>query len=46
MLNEALRALPADFVLDCFLDEADALQDIGDVVYSAFLYLKFIGRLI
>ena len=39
MLDEALRALPADFVLDGLLDKTDTLQDIGDVVNPPFLYL-------
>lgn len=46
VINEALSALPADFVLDGLLNETDALEDISNVINSAFLDLKLVGRLV
>ena len=46
MIDETLSALPADFVLDGLLNEADALEDISDVINSPFLDLKLVGRLV
>jgi len=46
MLNEPLGPFPLDLVLDCLLDEADAFEDIGDVINSSFLDIKFDGGLV
>ena len=46
MLNEPLGPFPLDLVLDCLLDEADAFEDIGDVINSSFLDIKFDSGLV
>jgi hypothetical protein len=40
MLDQALITLPSDFVLYGLFDEADAFEDVGDVVNSPLLDLK------
>ena len=35
-----ISTYPFDLVLDGLADEIDSLENIGDVIYSPFLYLK------
>lgn len=46
MFNEALISLPPNLILDGFFDKADALEDVGNIVDSAFLYFEVLGGFI
>lgn len=39
VFQETLSAFPPDLVLDGLLYEADALEDVGDVVDSSLLHM-------
>ena len=45
MFYQAVSTLPSDFVLYGLFDEADAFEDVGDVVNSPLLDLKGLGSL-
>jgi hypothetical protein len=40
MFYQAVSTLPSDFVLYGLFDEADAFEDVGDVINSPILDLK------
>jgi hypothetical protein len=46
MFYQAVSTLPSDFVLYGVFDEADAFEDVGDVVNSPLLDLKGLGSFV